>query len=236
MRRILFIFLATCLSFGANAASFDCDEAKTLIENAICENPALSSLDDELGIIFKQVKQKVGDSSEFKTIARGNLALRERCKSESCIEKWLRNSIELYNYLFAYLPADEMAQYPENVKEACSGDPAVTIEMVECANAKTEFHEKQSQGTLNEILAMKVSDKRKQLAKELLARGKKDADYYCGIAADVPGTISRIIGADCYLTWAKKIQDLIETQKQTWEDELEMEPTTSDGTSEPPSF
>ena len=41
---------------SASAASFDCKKASTNIEHAICNDPELSKLDQEIAVAFKSLK------------------------------------------------------------------------------------------------------------------------------------------------------------------------------------
>ncbi len=209
-----------CFSF-AHAASFDCAKASTFSEKAICKNPVLSQMDDNLGDIYKKTKAKAGDSQEFLTIARGNLALRAQCKDVPCIEKWIQNSIDLYNYLNGLMQEDDLQSYPEEVQQACAEDQAVTVNLMDCIGAKLSFNDKKLKATLAGILDLKITDEQKKQAQEIYDRGIKDMDYFCGIASDVPGSMSGVINYDCQMQWIEKLQALLESRQKVWEDEIE---------------
>lgn len=78
------------------AASFECSNAKTRIEKAICSNAQLSKADDDLSMLYKNVKIQAENSEDL--TADQNSWLRERnlCKDESCIlEKYRTRTEEL---------------------------------------------------------------------------------------------------------------------------------------------
>jgi uncharacterized protein len=57
MTKILILLLNFYLLVGsAFAASFDCGKAQTVIEKVICEEPALSHLDEQLGALYLKVR------------------------------------------------------------------------------------------------------------------------------------------------------------------------------------
>jgi|HubBroStandDraft_1064217.scaffolds.fasta_scaffold08120_1 uncharacterized protein YecT (DUF1311 family) len=67
MRRI-WLLVAVLAPLGAHGASFDCSKAHTAVEKAICADPHLSSLDDQLGQAYRNVLSKADE---------GYLALRQ---------------------------------------------------------------------------------------------------------------------------------------------------------------
>ena len=85
MRLYLILPLFAVLSFGANAASFDCSRASTLDERAVCSDPHLSELDSLAGEAFTRLRQSDG-SAEITQMARDFLADRKGCGAASaCI-------------------------------------------------------------------------------------------------------------------------------------------------------
>ena len=71
----------------ANAASFDCAKATTLVENAICSNPALSGLEDQMASLYSQALGQSANTKQFKEDQRAWLKKRNNCQSESCIKQ-----------------------------------------------------------------------------------------------------------------------------------------------------
>lgn len=91
---LVFFITALLSNSQALAAGFDCRLAKTLIEKAICNDPALSSLDDKLKLAFNAARQQWGGaaadyvlsdqrawlrdvSNEFKGQAGNELAMKQ---------------------------------------------------------------------------------------------------------------------------------------------------------------
>jgi uncharacterized protein len=62
----MWIIAALAISFGfdvsAQAASFDCNKATTRVEQAICGDQSLSTLDDQLGQIYRAYEQALPDA------------------------------------------------------------------------------------------------------------------------------------------------------------------------------
>ena len=57
----LLLFALTC---GAQAASFDCKKAQSKIEKAICDNPKISKLDEELAGNYQAAKSKLSADAQ----------------------------------------------------------------------------------------------------------------------------------------------------------------------------
>ena len=57
----LLLFAFTC---GAQAASFDCKKAQSKIEKAICDNPKISKLDEELAGNYQAAKSKLSADAQ----------------------------------------------------------------------------------------------------------------------------------------------------------------------------
>lgn len=53
----LVVSLTTLTVLNADAASFDCDQAKTPIEKLICKDPALDDADSTMGEVFQRVNK-----------------------------------------------------------------------------------------------------------------------------------------------------------------------------------
>jgi uncharacterized protein len=70
------------------AASFDCQKASTFVENAICQDPALSALDDEMVAAFNAAIASSGSSVELKKQQHAWLrTIRNICQTNVCLEK-----------------------------------------------------------------------------------------------------------------------------------------------------
>jgi len=81
------ITVVALASSKALAASYDCSKASTYSEKAICNNPELSNLDDELSIAYKEAMGSAAEqkASYIRAMQREWLKLRNACKEEQCI-------------------------------------------------------------------------------------------------------------------------------------------------------
>ncbi len=92
------IFSLLILPLAAHSASFDCEKASTLIENAICSDNELSTLDDSLLFSYKQALAKAGNSENIKEDQKNWLKnTRNKCKNVDCLKKVYQERIELLN-------------------------------------------------------------------------------------------------------------------------------------------
>jgi uncharacterized protein len=83
---MLMLLLAPAISA---AASFDCSKAASQTETAICNDPELSKLDDELGVIYQRAKADAADQNAFKEQTRAAWQWREaHCRSKACLVDW----------------------------------------------------------------------------------------------------------------------------------------------------
>ena len=58
MKRLVWLVAMIVIPLTSQAASFDCKKASTEVEQAICADPELSKLDEQLSKIYKQALQK----------------------------------------------------------------------------------------------------------------------------------------------------------------------------------
>ncbi len=85
LRFVMFIALLLPLSF-ANAASFDCAKATTLVEKAICGDPQLSARDDALMTAYQHALVEASDANRLKAEQRAWLKnVRNKCQDETCL-------------------------------------------------------------------------------------------------------------------------------------------------------
>ncbi len=91
------------LALTSPAAAFDCGKARTEVEKAICADPDLKRLDDDLGEAYAEVKG-LSTRSEQKMLARAQkdwIASREQCGTspdglEACIRKETQERLALF--------------------------------------------------------------------------------------------------------------------------------------------
>lgn len=74
------------LAAPAIAASFDCNQARTPVERAICADPSLSAMDEQMVMLFERAKQ---NGEPAKVISWQKTWLKERrntCKDLACLK------------------------------------------------------------------------------------------------------------------------------------------------------
>src|SRR5215813_3385692 len=82
------LILCSLLAFhtGAEAASFDCGKAFTLMGKAICSNGELSGLDDTLASLYRQALSKPRAADRLNTSQRAWMQRRDACQNERCLK------------------------------------------------------------------------------------------------------------------------------------------------------
>lgn len=84
MKKILIAIMMLVTPAITYAASFDCKKATTAVELTICDDPTISSLDEQINALYKQAK-KTTRSVEALTLAQRNW-IKERNKATSVEE------------------------------------------------------------------------------------------------------------------------------------------------------
>ena len=86
MRWIALIFFG--LSFGqVEAASFNCTNAQSFSETAVCSDPELSRLDDTLAEAYKAALKAVPDQKVLQYEQKHWLQIRDSCTTASCLRE-----------------------------------------------------------------------------------------------------------------------------------------------------
>ncbi|MFM0630134.1 lysozyme inhibitor LprI family protein [Paraburkholderia xenovorans] len=79
----------------AHATSFDCNGGRSLTEKMICNDPALSKLDDTLGQLYWKARRRVTNRRAFLTDSDSKWAWREaNCRDAACLGTWYATRIE----------------------------------------------------------------------------------------------------------------------------------------------
>lgn len=88
LKRIVFIVAIACFAYNANSASFDCAKASSPLEKAICSNPNLSALDDQMAQAYKDARAKSSNQDQLKSDQIAWIKGARQCASDlACIEK-----------------------------------------------------------------------------------------------------------------------------------------------------
>ena len=129
---------------AAPAASFDCGKAETKIERAICADPKLSALDDELAKVYKEALGLASDQTAFKKAQHDWLKeVRDAAENPGDIEaahlariEEIRSDPKLKKRMFAvtappasifgrYSETEPNCSYPKEREDEydCTGEP-----------------------------------------------------------------------------------------------------------------
>lgn len=69
------------------AASFDCSQAKSAVDQTICHHPELSDLDEQLAEAYKNALVRSSDANQLKNQQRDWIKQRNACKSAACLKQ-----------------------------------------------------------------------------------------------------------------------------------------------------
>lgn len=69
---------------GSFGAGFDCQMARSDLEHAICNDPQLSSQDDKLNQLYKEIRDSSSDTTELRVSQRAWLARARVCTDDNC--------------------------------------------------------------------------------------------------------------------------------------------------------
>lgn len=75
------------LASPAQAASFDCAKAQTKVEHLICDNPEISTLDDEMAASYKAALQNQAQAEVTKQTQKMWMKERNGCAEENCVKR-----------------------------------------------------------------------------------------------------------------------------------------------------
>jgi len=95
MKRMIYVILG-CLALmtTAWAASFDCAKAKTRVEKIICEDAALSKLDEEMNVAYKTALQDEKQANAIKQAQKQWMKERNDCSDAECVRSAYENRNE----------------------------------------------------------------------------------------------------------------------------------------------
>ena len=87
--------LLACLTMPAIAASFDCGQARTPVERAICTDPSLSAQDEQMAMLFERAKQH-GEPAQVISWQKTWLKHRRNtCKDLACLKLYYQLQLRL---------------------------------------------------------------------------------------------------------------------------------------------
>ena len=119
------IFLCIFLLFSTTTfgASFNCENAKTLVEQYICKDSNISRQDEELNDIYKTILDKSYNPEQEKIEQKAWLKERNACKDAECIESSystriveIKNEIKILNLKSEVIPDGIVGTYTHKDK------------------------------------------------------------------------------------------------------------------------
>ncbi|MEA3152471.1 MAG: hypothetical protein QOK44_60 [Betaproteobacteria bacterium] len=111
-----------------HAASFDCAKRVTAVEKAICDDPALTQLDDQLAKAYEQVLDKVNDRTALVASQRIWLQQRDRCIDKRCLQRAYQDRLNDVKAIALTQTGDRLAPSPVRASDTLRGESAQSLE------------------------------------------------------------------------------------------------------------
>lgn len=124
------------LMHSARAATFDCTKASNFVEKVICSNSHLTSMDDQLGRLYKDALATSSNSTAIKTEQKAWLSARNQCKDSDCIMKAYADRISALSAMSAPVNAGDVTG-TYNMK---AGGTAGVVLVQHSAGGKIRFY------------------------------------------------------------------------------------------------
>ena len=121
---------------SAWAATFDCNKASTFVEKAICSDSRLTSIDDQLGRLYKDALAASSNSSALKAGQRAWLSSRDQCKDSDCVIKAYEARI---SSLSAMSSPDKSGDFTGTYKMEDKGAAGLVL-VQQTANGQIKFY------------------------------------------------------------------------------------------------
>jgi uncharacterized protein len=120
---------------AAHATSFDCNRGHSLTEKIICNDPALSKLDDTLGQLYWKARRRVINRRAFLSDSDSKWTWREEnCRDAACLGTWYATRIDQLQRLIDSMLTAEPGVRPDvrtdvqtdaqSIKTPASSEPA----------------------------------------------------------------------------------------------------------------
>ncbi|MFM0238105.1 lysozyme inhibitor LprI family protein [Paraburkholderia phytofirmans] len=165
----------------AQATSFDCNRGRSLTEKMICNDPALSKLDDTLGQLYWKARRRVSNRRAFLTDSDSKWAWREaNCRDAACLGTWYATRIEELQTLI------EGMQTGTPPPSATPVDPDMRRRPLTAPKQLTEVAMRQCTAANPGIV---VSEQCSSVLKATSGQWKhqpRGGDWFCGIAMLAP--------------------------------------------------
>lgn len=184
IHRTLLIAALLLAHSPAHAASFDCHRGRSLTEKMICNDPALSKLDDTLGQLYWKARRRVTNRRAFLNDSDTRWAWREaNCRDLACLGTWyatrigelqrLIDSMQAARPSVPATPAEPDAQ-PTAPTAFAPPVPRTAVAMRQCTAANP---------------GIEVAEQCSTVLKETSSRWRyapPDGGWFCGVAMLAP--------------------------------------------------
>jgi len=124
----LALILATTLGVltpWAQATTFDCKKALSFVEKVICSDSRLTSMDDQLGRLYKDALAASSDSEGLKAEQKFWLSSRNQCKDSDCITKAYTDRISALSALTAQAKAGDFTGTYKMKDDGAAGEALI---------------------------------------------------------------------------------------------------------------
>ena len=118
---LFYSVLMTC----AQAATFDCKKASNFTEKAICSDSRLTSMDDQLGRLYKDALAASSDSEGLKAEQKAWLSSRNQCKDSDCIMKAYTDRISALSAMTAQAKAGDFTGTYKMKDDGAAGEALI---------------------------------------------------------------------------------------------------------------
>jgi uncharacterized protein len=109
----------------AQAATFDCKKASNFAEKVICSDSRLTSMDDQLGRLYKDALAASSNSETLKTEQKAWLSTRNQCKNSDCILKAYTDRISALSAISASAKAEDFTGTYKMKDDGAAGEALI---------------------------------------------------------------------------------------------------------------
>ena len=109
----------------AQAATFDCDMASSFVEKVICSDSRPTSMDDQLGRLYKEALTESSNSEAVKTEQKAWLSSRNQCKDSDCIMKAYTDRISALSAMTAPAKAGDFTGTYKMKDDGAAGEALI---------------------------------------------------------------------------------------------------------------
>lgn len=104
MKWLILVLPGLVMLTPANAASFDCSKASTMVEKTICSDDELSRLDEQLAALYREALVAKMDHKALRQSQREWIARRNGCKDRICVNRLYAERISILHKWLNHLP------------------------------------------------------------------------------------------------------------------------------------